>query len=290
MRYLFGSLCFILGACHAPSNTDANVQSSGDKPTRIVSLDYCADQYVLKLADPENILAVSPDAVKAFSYMRETAKAHDKVRATAEDVLLLKPDLIVRAYGGGPNAAAMFERAGIPVLNVGWAGDLDGIAKVTQDMADGLGVPKRGAALVRAMETRLAAVTRTVEANENSRPQALYMTPTGVTSGPGSLVHNVLDAAGIDNFQAEAGWHTLPLERLIFEQPDMIAAAFFDDKNSHKGAWSAMRHPIARSQINDLPDVQLKGAWMTCSGWFIVDAIEELAAGIQESRETGGAL
>ena len=44
-----------------------------DHPQRIVSLDYCADQYVLKLADEEQILAISPDAVKDFSYMREAA-------------------------------------------------------------------------------------------------------------------------------------------------------------------------------------------------------------------------
>ncbi|MGB0907631.1 MAG: ABC transporter substrate-binding protein [Maricaulaceae bacterium] len=279
MRYLFGSLCLILGACNAPLKPAAVSIPLNDQPQRIVSLDYCADQYVLKLADPERIAAISPDAVKAFSYMRDAAKAHKTVRASAEDILLLKPDLIVRAYGGGPNAAALFESAGIPVLNVGWAGDLNGISQVTRDMAIGLGVPQRGEELVTEMETRLAAVKAKTTARKDARSQALYMTPTGVTAGPGSLVDEILDVAGIDNFETKSGWHSLPLERLIFEQPDMVAAAFFDDENSHKGAWSAMRHPIARAQMEGLTDVQLKGAWMTCSGWFLMDAIEELAEG-----------
>ena len=79
---------------------------------RIVSLDFCADQYVLKLADREQILAVSPDAVREFSYMRETAQGLPTVRSVAEDVLILKPDLVVRSYGGGPKAGDFFERAG----------------------------------------------------------------------------------------------------------------------------------------------------------------------------------
>ncbi|MCA8893462.1 MAG: ABC transporter substrate-binding protein, partial [Hyphomonas sp.] len=71
-----------------------------------VSLDYCADQYVLKLADREQILAISPDGDKEFSYMHEAAEDVPTVRPVAEDVLVLKPDLVVRAYGGGPNAEA----------------------------------------------------------------------------------------------------------------------------------------------------------------------------------------
>ncbi len=64
------------------------------RPMRIVSLDYCADQYVLKLVEPQRILALSPDAEKSFSYMREAARALPKVRPRAEDVLVLKPDLV----------------------------------------------------------------------------------------------------------------------------------------------------------------------------------------------------
>jgi len=83
---------------------------------RIVSLDYCADQYVLKLADPESVLAISPDAVKDFSYLQDAAKSVPTVRPIAEDVLSLKPDLVVRSYGGGPNATSFFAQAGVPVL------------------------------------------------------------------------------------------------------------------------------------------------------------------------------
>lgn len=245
-----------------------------DRPMRIVSLDYCADQYVLKLVDRDRILAVSPDAGKFFSYMKAAATGLNTVRASAEDVLLLKPDLVVRSYGGGPGAERFFERSGVPVLNVGWASDLDDIRRVIQDMSIGLDEPERGRDLIAEFDRRLADVSA-----KNLNETALYMTPLGVTTGPGSLIHEMLLAAGLDNFQQQPGWRSLPLERLAYEQPDRIAAAFFESDTRHKNAWSATRHPVARTQMLDQPTVHLPGAWTSCGSWFLMDAIEALADG-----------
>ncbi len=266
MSRLAGLLILLgLAACAAEAPLETT-----DQPTRIVSLDYCADQYVLKFADKADILAVSPDADRDFSYMREAAEGIRQVRPLAEDVLALQPDLIVRSYGGGPNAAAYFEGAGIPVLQVGWANDLVGVKRVVQEMADGLGASAQGQVVISEMETRLSLLAQA------SGDQTLYMTPGGVTSGPGSLIHEMLLAAGLTNFEPQAGWHDLPLERLVREQPDRIAFASFD---SHVTPWSSARHPIARQQIKDRPTIMLEGAWTSCGGWFLVDAIEALAEG-----------
>ncbi len=132
-------VAFTLTACGPP----APQAVSPEHPMRIVSLDYCADQYVLKLVDKDRILAVSPDAISDFSYMRESAEGLTSVRPLAEDVILLQPDLVVRSYGGGPGAEALFNRAGIPVLNVGWVNDLESVRTVTLQMAEGLGEAER---------------------------------------------------------------------------------------------------------------------------------------------------
>jgi iron complex transport system substrate-binding protein len=258
----------------------SNAALGKDSPQRVVSLDYCADQFVLKLLPRSRILAVSPDADKHFSYMRDSADGIEKVRPLAEDVLTLEPDLIVRSYGGGPNAARFFEQAGIEVLQIPYANDLDGIRSVVQFLAEGLGVPHQGAELVAEMNRRLE---RIVESGENE--SALYMTPTGATSGSGTLVHEMLQAAGFDNFERQIGWRSIPLERLAYEQPDIVAAAFFIAGSVNPSHWSPMRHPIAKKQMHDQPTVMLQGAWTSCSGWYLLDAIEALA----ETRSTSTA-
>lgn len=239
---------------------------------RVVSLDLCADQYVLKLVDRERILAVSPKATADFSYMREAAAGVPVVRPVAEDVLALKPDLVVRAYGGGPGATAFFERAGIPIVKVGWASDIAAVFDIVRRVSTGLQEQERGTALIEHMARRLDRL-----AARAGSASTLYMTPSGVTTGPGSLVHDMIVRAGLTNFQTQPGWNPIPLERLAYDTPDRVAAAFFDTRTSHPDAWSAMRHPVARATLRGQPTVPLKGAWTACAGWFLMDAVEALA-------------
>lgn len=265
-------LPLVLFAAGCVGEVSLSPDSSSARPLRIVSLDFCADQYVLELVDREQILAVSPDATAEFSYLRDRARGLRVVRPVAEDVLVLKPDLVVRAYGGGPNAAAFFQRAGVPVVSIGWAADIEGVYDVIRATAVGLAEQERGERLVADMQNRLERLER-----EAPRRSVLYMTPSGVTTGPGSLIHDMLVAAGLENYQRQPGWQPLPLERLAYESPDMIAASFFDSRTNHPDAWSPMRHPVARGELRDRPTVPLRGAWTACSGWFLMDAVEALA-------------
>ncbi|MEM7281772.1 MAG: ABC transporter substrate-binding protein [Pseudomonadota bacterium] len=244
-----------------------------DSPAqRIVSLDYCSDQFVLKLLPRSRILAVSPDAERHFSYMRDSADGIAQVRPVAEDVLIIGPDLIVRSYGGGAHAAKFFEHAGVPVLQVPYAGTIGEIRSAIAFLANELGVSERGKDVIATMDDRLKRVQ-----NKSKPKSVLYMTPSGVTSGPGTLVHEMLLAAGLTNFESQPGWRSIPLERMAYEQPDMVAAAFFSVDTNHPAMWSPMRHPVAKRQLRDRPTVMLEGAWTSCGGWFLLDAIEALA-------------
>ncbi len=239
---------------------------------RIVSLDYCADQYVLRLVERRRILAVSPDAAAEFSYMRGAAEGIRQVRPTAEDVLMLRPDLVVRSYGGGANAAATFARAGVPVLQLGSADDLPGIRQVMVDAAAGLGAMAEGRALADDFDRRLASI----RADAGGRT-VLYVTPGGVTAGSGTMIESLFATAGLRNFQTSPGWASLPLERLAYEEPDVVAAAFFDTRWNRADPWSAAGHPVLRTALKGRPTAALAGAWTACGGWYLLDAVEALA-------------
>ena len=267
---ILACVLLLLAACDTPLT--APPQAGEFRPVRIVSLDYCADQYVLKLVERERILALSPDAAKEFSYMRESATGMPTVRPVAEDVLVLRPDLVIRSYGGGPNAAAFYARAGVPVLNVGNAATIGEILTVMARVAAGLDETGRGQTVIDDTRCRLAALSAGL-----TGPPALYMTPSGVTTGPGSLVHEMLLAAGLPNYQQDPGWRPIPLERLVYQPPELVAFANFNASTAHRDLWSAMRHPLARNQLRDREVVMLHGAWTACGGWFLLDAVEALA-------------
>ncbi|MEO1042434.1 MAG: ABC transporter substrate-binding protein [Pseudomonadota bacterium] len=262
----------LLSSC---GDNPANIQKS-ESPTRIMSLDYCADQYVLKFADRQHILALSPHATADFSYMRDSAVGLPTIRPVAENILIMNPDLVVRTYGGGPNVTAFLERAGIPVLNVGWTNTIDDVVINIERLSSALGSAEEGRATIADMRQRLDRA----RLSEQS-VTTLYMTPAGVTTGPGSLVHELITAAGLSNFQDEPGWRSLPLERLAYEKPDLVAAAFFGTLTNHPDAWSPSNHPVAQAQMTNSDLVPIEGAWTACGGWFLVDAVEALSEAAQ---------
>lgn len=264
-------VAILLAGCSPASQTAA--RPAPLVPARVISLDYCADQYVLRFVDPSRILALSPDASRAFSYERARAIGLPTVLPRAEDVVQRGPDLVVRSYGGGPKVTSLLEKAGVPVLNLGYTGSIKDIIETAERVAAALGNVAEGQAVAAQMRARLQQLS-----DRTHRPRALYLTPTGVTSGPGSLIHEMLTAAGLSNYSSRSGWHPLPLEQLAYRAPDLIAAAFFDGGTNHRGAWSPTRHPVAQRQLREQAVVPLQGAWTACGGWFLMDAIEALAS------------
>ena len=261
-------------ACLAAACGHAASPDGPDGPARrIVSLDYCADQYVLGLVERSRILALSPDAGAAFSYLRAEAVGLPSVRPRAEDVLALRPDLVVRSYGGGPRAGAFLERAGVAVLQIGFAPDIESVRAGIRHAAAALGVPARGAALIADMDARLE---RARGAGADLR--ALYLTSAGVSAGSRTFVHHLIAAAGLGNFDDRSGWRSIPLERLAYEAPDFYAVASFGATN-HESAWTPFRHPVATERVEAGPALGIDGATTACGGWFLADAVEALAAG-----------
>jgi len=242
---------------------------------RVVSLDYCADQYVLALAGREQILALSVQAGDAHSHLREQAQGLPRVRDAAEDVLAFEPDLIVRSYGGGARARAFYARLGLEVHEIGFAQDFDGVRESTRAAAEALGRPERGEALIARMEAALEAARR------GPRLSALYLTASGATTGAGTMVHALLEGAGFDNAGAangEAGWRTLPLERIALEAPDIIVTAFVGDGAAARDSWSPSDHPVFRARLSGAGIVRLDGAMTACAAWFMADAALEARA------------
>jgi len=247
------------------------------RAARIVSLDYCADQYLLALVGRERILALSPDATASFSYLRSRAAGLPSVRPRAEDVLVLRPDLVVRTYGGGAGAAAFLRRAGVEVLQIDFADDLDAVRDTLRTAARALDASERAGALIAAMDARLEAVRRPAQP-----PSALYVTPSGYAAGPGTLVHELLEAAGASNFVTAPGYRPLPLERLAHARPDLVAFASFGERVAYNRAWTPLRHPVARRSLAGARTVHLDGATTSCGGWFVAEAVAALAAAARD--------
>lgn len=238
-------------------------------PMRIMALDQCADQFVLALA-PEAELALSPRADDPDAWLRAQARGRRQVRPTLEAATGFRPDIVVRYWGGDARLLDSLERRGVRTVTIQDASDMDGVKANVRAVAAALDRPARGAALVRRMEARLAA---SADAGQGRR--AVYVTASGFTSGPGSLMDAVLRAAGFRNAVERPGFQPLGLEQVLLRPPALYVRGFFDLARSD---WrGAGRHPVMRRAMAGRTAASLPGAVLTCPAWFAADAASLLA-------------
>jgi iron complex transport system substrate-binding protein len=247
-------------------------------PRRIASLDFCADQFVLALADREQIAALSRGAMRDDSYYRARARGVPQSRGALEEVLALEPDLIVRNWGGPWDADAVYGRFGVPVLQVGDATDFATARADVLEAASALGHPERGQALARDLDMRLS---RLAAAQHHERAPVLYLSAGGAVAGRGTMLDSVIAAAGGRNVRTEASWTVLPLEQMIETPPALIALGFFDHGRERMNAWSRTRHPALQRALANARTVNLPTASIACEAWFSIDAAEAISAALR---------
>lgn len=242
---------------------------------RVVSINLCADQLMLALADPGQLLAVGRLAADpTLSAMHREAAAVPATGGSAEEVMRLGPDLVVSGAAQQRKTNALLRRMGFRVLALGAPDDVEGVAAMITEVAQAIGQSARG--------KRLAAELRAAfqPPPDPSGAAALVWRPNGFVSGRGTLSDAALRAAGLENTAALAGigaWGTMPLERLVTRPPDILV---LDDHMAVKSsrAQALLVHPaLARlappMRIGTVPTA----AWL-CPGPWMRAAVDRLRA------------
>lgn len=246
------------------------------EPRRIVSLDYCADQFVLALADRDQITALSIGSSRDDSYFRDRARGIRQTRGTLEEVLALRPDLVVRNWGGPWDASEVYGRFGVPVLQVGDSADFTSARADVLTAARTLGHPQRGDAIARDLDTRLAHLSV-----HRSNAPVMYLSGGGAVAGRGTMLDAIISVAGGRNIRTEEGWQVLPLERMVQTPPALIALGFFDTSRDRVNAWSPSRHPALRRALATTRTIELPTAPIACQSWYAIDAAEAIATALR---------
>lgn len=241
-------------------------------PTRVLSLDQCADQYLLALADRQSIVGVSPLASGADSHLRDRAIGLPRRRATLESVLGARPQVVLRSWTPDARLAPALRARGVTVVQLDSAEDFDGIRRNVRTAAAALGRPERGDALVRGMDAALARASGAWA----SRP-ALYLTPSGFTAGPGTLSDAMLRAAGLTNSIKRSGYQPVPLEKLALSPPPAVVLGFFDP--THVSHWYVGRRPLVQELARTRAIASVPSDLLLCPAWFTAEAVSRIAAG-----------
>lgn len=234
MRFVMSVLCCAV-VIVSPLSTAA-------KPARVVSLNLCTDQLVLQLASRDRIASMTYLARdSAISYVAEMTDGLHINHGLMEEIIPLKPDLVLAGSYSTRATTALLKRLGVNVMVFKPASSLADAEQMITDVADALGEPARGRILIE----RLRASQNAVATSDTTRPRAVVMRPNGFVTGAGSLVDDILNAAGYANLANEmgiGGFGHVGLERIVVSGPDAMIIA--PGRGAPTLSEANLRHPV----------------------------------------------
>ncbi len=248
-------------------------------PARIVSLNLCADQYLLALADPAQIVALTRFARDPnMSAAANAARTIPVSRGSAEDVLMLRPDLVISSPFRRQTVAAVLAGRNVATFDLPPADSYTAIVTQVRQVAAAIGHPDRGETLIRRMDTALARLPR---APGGGRTAAYYQR-RGFLTGTGTLVDELMQRLGLNNLATRLGkpaLSQLSLEQMALARPDYLVVESATDRVTDQGT-EMLHHPI----LDGIPRLRIPEAWTVCGGPAYVLAAQSLAAQLRTQR------
>ncbi|MCT8267121.1 ABC transporter substrate-binding protein [Afifella sp. JA880] len=260
----------------------ADAPPAAARPQHIVSINLCADQLLMRLADPDQIASLSYFSRDAsMSNLAEEARAFPRNRGLAEEVMRYKPDMVFAGRYTKRVTVDLLKRIGVDVVELDVPRSLPDIEAQIRRVGAELGQEARAEALVQEMEARLA--TEEVPASE--RPSAIVYEPNGYTVGAGSIINVLISLAGLENLAAEKGlesYSRLPLEKLVALSPDVLVVG--DYRDAPAVANEILHHPVLSRMPRPMEIVSVPQRLWMCGGPDIFKAVEVLRQAADKAR------
>lgn len=249
-------------------------------PRRIVSINLCADQLVLALADRGQIAGLTKNATDtAMSGEAAKARGIPLLSNSAEQILAIEPDLIVGMPASRSAALAALPTQNYPLLDLATANTLDEIHASIRETATAVGHPERGTALIARMQGELAGLPKPGKGRV-----AAYYQRRGYMTGTGTLIDELMERVGLVNLAGRLGkppLSQLSLEEMVAAKPDFLIVESATDKITDQGS-EMLHHPA----IKDIPRISIPQAWTVCGSPAYVQAARSMTA--QIARIDGG--
>ncbi|UFS66844.1 ABC transporter substrate-binding protein [Paracoccus denitrificans] len=249
--------------------------AAAEPPRRVLSVNLCTDQLAMLLAAPGQIVSVSYLAQDpTASAMADQAARLPANRGRAEEIFLMRPDLVLAGAWSSPETIRLLQRLGIPVEVFPVETDIAGIRANIRRMGDVLGRQARAKALLARFDADLA---RLADAPPGPRPRAALYMVNGYSSGRDSLAGQIVALAGFDNVADDLGLPAggvVPLEALLLSGPDLLVEGRRYPGSSR--AQEVLDHPALKALSRGRPAEVMSDPDWVCGTPHILRAIAQL--------------
>jgi iron complex transport system substrate-binding protein len=274
LRRALGAALIIFGCFDLQAAAAANLP-------RIASINLCTDQLLMTLADPPQILGLSPYARDpARSWAAAQANSFPRLSGTAEDVLMLQPDVVVAGRFTKLATRELLKDKGIRVVEFDAARSLDDVKKQIRLMGEVTRHSDRASAEIDRLDAAIAHV-RELAARKPYR--VLAVSRRGWISGGDSLTSSLLANAGLFNAAGDLGIKSgrfASLETIVDLKPDFILVSdgsrFAEDEGS-----AFLLHPALQRFYPAAKRIVIPERLTVCGGPMLSEAMDRLASELE---------
>ncbi len=247
---------------------------------RIASINLCTDQLLVTLADPAQILGISPFARDPFrSWDKDKAAQFRLLSGEAEDVLALKPDVVVAGRFTKRATRELLKEKGLKVAEFAPARSLDDVKKQLRDMGAIVRHPERAEAEIARLD---AAIAHARAAAQRNPLRVLAVSRRGWVSGGDNLTTSLLSAVGLKNAGGELGLKAggfASLEAIVTLKPDLLLVTDNTDFAEDEGR-AFLLHPALEKTYPPSKRLVLPERLTACGGPTMIEALDRLTAEI----------
>jgi iron complex transport system substrate-binding protein len=245
---------------------------------RIVSMNACTDQLLISLADPAQILGLSRfSRDTGQSFAAEDARRYPILSGGAEDILVLKPDVVVASLFDKRSTRELLKAQGFHVAEFSVPRNLDEVKAQIRETGDIVGHPDRAAAEIARLDAAMARARKIVLEKHYS---VLPLSRRGWVSGSDSLVSSLLTETGLFNAAAELGVATggfASLEAIVNAKPDFLLVSEAGDRAEDDGR-AFLLHPALERFYPSEKRIVIPERLTVCGGVMLADALDLLVS------------
>jgi iron complex transport system substrate-binding protein len=248
---------------------------------RIASMNVCTDQLLLTLADPEQILGLSRySRDRSQSWAADDARRYRILSGGAEDILLLKPDVVVASLFDKGATRELLKAKGLHLAEFDVPRSLHEVKDQIREMGAIVQHPDRAAAEIARLDT---AVTRARQAVARKRYRVLPLSRRGWVSGSESLLSSLLTETGLFNAAGELGvafGGFASLEAIVNLKPDFIVVSDSGDYAEDDGR-AFLLHPALERFYPPSKRIVIPDRLTVCGGVMLADALDVLISELE---------
>jgi iron complex transport system substrate-binding protein len=241
---------------------------------RVVSMNVCTDQLLLTLADPEQIIGLSRFSRDASWAVGDISR-YPFLSGGAEDVLVIKPDIVVASLFDKRSTRELLKNHGVHVAEFGVPQNLDEAKVQIREMGDIVGHPDRA---VREIDRLDAAIARARQMIADKHFSVLPLSRRGWVAGRDSFVSSLLTETGLFNAAGDLGVGTsgfASLEAIVNLKPDFLLVSQAGDHAGDDGQ-AFLLHPALERFYPPARRIVIPERLTECGGVMLAEALDVL--------------